>query len=108
MTRSRELDEFETHNLLEAVDRLDSIRSILADGPNLEPPQIRTDMLKLHQLAMKVCNEGDGNVGELVELATEIEDQVEEMHEASESILRVLRGITEADMKPDEMEEDDG
>ena len=33
-------DQFDTAELLEAVDSLDTIRGILADGDHLEPPQI--------------------------------------------------------------------
>jgi hypothetical protein len=36
--------------LLEAVDDLDAIRDILADVPNLEPPQLRIDLMRLHKL----------------------------------------------------------
>ena len=106
MAPPRTLEEFETHDLLEAVDHLDSIRSIVADGPNLKPSQIRIDLLKLHQLAMKVRNEGHGDVGGLMELAIEIEDQVAQMREASESIIEVLRGITESGIEQDETEDE--
>ena len=51
-------ENFETTWLLSAVDKLDEVRSILLDGENLEPPEIRTALLKLHGLAMAVVNEG--------------------------------------------------
>ena len=47
MARKQSLDDFETRDLLDAVDELDRIRGILADGDNLEPPQIRVDLMKL-------------------------------------------------------------
>ena len=98
MSRKRTLADFETHDLLEAVDDLDSIRGILADGPHLEPPQIRIDLLKLHGLAMQVCNhDGDGR-SELFELANDLEYQLEEIQESAERVLTVLRGLTEADL----------
>jgi hypothetical protein len=107
MARPRTLDEFETHDLLEAVDDLDSIRGILADGLNLEPPQVRIDLMKLHELAMRVCNEGEGDTSEVVELAIDIEDQLEEIRDASDRIIQVLRRITEAQIEEDETDEED-
>ena len=43
---------FETHSLLRAVDAVDELRNDLNDGEYATPPQLRTDLLKLHQLAM--------------------------------------------------------
>jgi hypothetical protein len=94
-------------DLLEAVDDLDSIRGILADGPNLEPPQLRIDLMKLHKLAMRVCNESAGDTCEMVELAIDIEDQVEEIRDASDRIIQVLRQITEAETDEDDSHEGD-
>ena len=102
MARPRTIDEFETNDLLEAVDDLDMIRDILADGPNLEPPQLRIDLMKLHKLAMRVCKEGEDDSSELVELAIDIEDQLEDIRDASDHIMEVLREITEAETDEDE------
>ena len=107
MARQRTLDEFETHDLLEAVDDLDRIRDILADGPNLQPPQVRIDLMELHKLAMRVCNEGEDDSSELVELAIGLEDQVEEIRDASDHIIEVLRGITEAETDQDDTHDED-
>ena len=97
MSRKPTLADFETHDLLEAVDDLDSIRGILANGPHLEPPQIRIDLLKLHELAMQVCNQGEDAASELFELAIDLEYRLEEIQESAERVLTVLRGLTEAD-----------
>ncbi len=102
MSRKRTLADFETHDLLEAVDDLDSIRGILADGPHLEPPQIRIDLLKLHGLAMQVCNHGGDARSELFELATDLEYQIEEIQESAERVLTVLRGLTETDFEDED------
>ena len=107
MPRPRTLDEFETHSLLEAVDDLDSIRGILTDGPNLEPPQVRIDLMKLHKLAIRVCNEGEGDSSELMELAIDIEDQLDEIRDASDHIIEVLRGITGAETDQDDTHDED-
>ena len=107
MARPRTIDEFETNDLLEAVDDLDRIRDFLADGPNLEPPQLRIDLMKLHKLAMRVCRQGQDDSSELVELAIDIEDQLEEIRDASDRIIQVLRGITEAETDEDESHDED-
>ena len=43
MAEKRTLDrlraEYDTWQLLDAVDALDEIRGIVGDGPNLEPPE---------------------------------------------------------------------
>jgi len=51
-------ENFETHSLLRAVDAVDELRDDLNDGEYATPPQLRTDLLKLNQLAMAVINEG--------------------------------------------------
>ncbi len=107
MVRSRTIDEFETNDLLEAVDDLDTIRDILADGPNLEPPQLRIDLMRLHKLAMRVCKKGEDDSSELVELAIDIEDQLEDIRDASDHIMEVLREITEAETDEDETQDEE-
>ncbi len=88
-------------------NRMSEVYTILVDGPNLEPPQLRIDLMKLHKLAMRVCNEGEGGGSELVELAIDIEDQLEEIRDASDRITEVLRGITEAETEQDETHDED-
>ena len=56
---------------------------------------------------MRVCKEGDGDTSEVVELAIDIEDQLEEIRDASDRIIQVLRGITEAETEEDETDEED-
>ncbi|VVQ17469.1 hypothetical protein PS938_04424 [Pseudomonas fluorescens] len=51
-------ENFETAALLRAVDAVDDLRNDLNDSEDSRPPQLRTDLLKLHQLAMAVFNEG--------------------------------------------------
>jgi hypothetical protein len=107
MAQPRTIDDFKTNDLLEAVDDLDTIRDILADGPNLEPPQLRIDLMKLHKLAMRVCKEGEDDSSELVELAIDIEDQFAEIRDASDHIIEVLREITEAETDEDETHDEE-
>ena len=85
------IEDFDTSELLESVDDLDSIRGILADGPNCEPPQLRSDLLKLHGLTMETCNETGEGDRELFDLATDLEDDMEDIRDAADRIVKVLR-----------------
>jgi hypothetical protein len=86
---------FETADVLTAVDQLDGVRSIVGDGENWEPPEIRTDLLKLHQLAMDVVNHGvTDKAQEMFELADDIDSQVFDMIQALETIQRTLTTLT--------------
>ena len=51
-------ENFETTALLSAVDAVDSLRDDLNDGEGCRPPELRTNLLKLHELAMAVVNHG--------------------------------------------------
>ncbi|MEX5912541.1 hypothetical protein AB6H03_24800 [Citrobacter portucalensis] len=44
-------DNFETASLLRAVDAIDDLRGDFNDGEYSAPPQIRTDLLRLHEIA---------------------------------------------------------
>jgi len=70
-------ENFETHLLLRAVDDVDALRDDLNDGEYATPPQLRSDLLKLHQLAMAVINEGSrSQVADLFELGGDFDEQV--------------------------------
>jgi hypothetical protein len=51
---------FETQWLLDAIDEVDALRGHLSDDEHYRPPKICDDLLRLHQLAMKVVNSGSG------------------------------------------------
>lgn len=51
------LREFETEDLLLAVDHLDEMRGELADD-GIRPPPIRMKLLELHQIAFDVIKRG--------------------------------------------------
>jgi len=88
-------EHFETVALLRAVDAVDELRDDLKDGENAAPPQIRTDLLRLHQLAMSVINEGSRNqVGDLFELASDLEEQVSSMMNTLEEVQETLSQLT--------------
>ena len=108
-TLERLRDEYDTTRLLVAVDELDHIRNVVADGDNLEPPEVRDQLLKLHGIAMAVINAGhplptDGEEG-LLELAWGIESVVGEINEAAETILDTLGELVR--LCPDEEDLED-
>src|SRR3546814_19523828 len=51
-------DGFDTLSLSHAVDELDKMRGHLNDREHHNPPEIRKDILKLHDRAMDVVNHG--------------------------------------------------
>ena len=73
-------ENFDTTALLRAVDAVDVLRDDLNDGEGGWPPQLRTDLLKLHRLAMAVFNEGSrGQVEELFDFAVDLESQIDHL-----------------------------
>jgi hypothetical protein len=92
-------ENFETQWLLDAVDDVDTLRSHLSDGERYRPPEILDKLLKLHQLAMAVMNNGSRRkADDLFELATELEDEVSEMMEALTRLQDTLAKLT--DLRP--------
>ena len=70
-------ESFDTTTLLRAVDAIDRMRGYLGDGENGEPPELRTDLLRLHQLTMDVFNQdARGRVSTMFEAAVDLDDQV--------------------------------
>ena len=89
-------ENFETTDLLTAVDLIDEVRGVLGDGPNWEPPELRINLLKLHQLAMDVVNQGDkDHAQEMFDLANELDMEVFGLLESLEAIQRVLSQLTD-------------
>lgn len=81
--------------LLRAVDAVDELRTYLNDQEHYSPPQIRTDLLKLHGLAMAVVNEGSrSQVAELFMLADDLGAQFYQMLEWLEAIKGTLDSLT--------------
>jgi hypothetical protein len=84
-------ENFETTELLSAVDTVDSLRDDLNDGEYSRPPELRTNLLKLHELAMAVVNNGArGQASEMFDLATDLEEQVSHMMTNLEQIQDTL------------------
>jgi len=92
-------ETFDTYGLLDALDHLDQIRYILADGPNLEPPEVREELLRLHRLAAVLINDNysitfeKATPAKLFDLVDDIEHTVFEIYERAEGILDVLHKL---------------
>ena len=68
-------ENFETTALLSAVDAVDCLRDDLNDGEGCRPPELRTDLLKLHELAMAVVNNGArGQASKMFDLAMNLDE----------------------------------
>ncbi len=95
---------FDTAALLHAVDGIDEVRGHLADGDDGAPPQLRTDLLRLHQVAMAVFHHGSRRQADaLFDLAIDLEDQVDSLIETLERIRGSLEGLTA--LAPDNLSE---
>ncbi len=70
-------ENFETTELLNAVDAVNSLRDNLNDGKYCRPPELRKNLLKLHELAMAVVNNGArSQASEMFDLAMDLDEQV--------------------------------
>ena len=98
----RVLDNMETTPLLDVVGVIDRVRSELADGDGLNPPQIRDDFLTLHQLGMQVRQRGGDRVAqEFFELATDLDMQISGLITALSEIQDTL--TTVLDLYPESL-----
>jgi len=89
-------EHFDTTTLLSAVSAIDKMRVDLSDGEYGEPPQLRTDILELHQLAMAVFNEGSRDqVAKLFESAVDLDDQVFDLMTSLEQVQKTLTKLTD-------------
>lgn len=96
-------DGFDTVSLIQAVDELDQMRGHLNDREHHNPPEIRNDILKLHDLAMDVVNHGmKGRAPALFELAIEIEDQLSDLSAALENIQETIAKLM--DLQPESLQ----
>lgn len=78
------------------------MRGHMNDREHHNPPEIRNDILKLHDLAMDVVNHGvTSRAQALFELATEIEDQLSDLSEALENIQKAIAKLT--DLQPESL-----
>jgi hypothetical protein len=84
-------ENFETTELLSAVDAVDSLRDDLNDGEGCRPPELCTNLLKLHELAMAVVNNGAcSQASEMFNLTMDLDEQVSHMMTDLEQIQSTL------------------
>jgi len=89
-------ENFETMDLIYAVDHIDKLRSFLGDRANLQPPEIRDDMMKLHELAMDVVNHrSDDSLVEFANLTEDINSDIYMMMQSLEKIQETIRKLIE-------------
>lgn len=106
MGRTRS-ENFDTTALLRAVDAVDVLREDLNDREGGGPPQLRTDLLLLHQLAMAVFNDGSrSQVAGLFEFAIDLEDQVLGLMTSLEQVQETLSKLTA--LYPESLSYEDG
>jgi glutathionyl-hydroquinone reductase len=100
-------ENFETTELLSAVDAVDSLRDDLNDGEDCRPPELRTNLLKLHELAMAVVNNGAySQASEMFDLAMDLDEQVSHMMTDLEQIQDTLAKLVA--LYPESLSSDDG
>jgi len=96
------LREFETEDLLLAVDHLDEMRGELADH-GIRPPAIRMKLLELHQIAFDVIKRGhqfpDGM--DMIETTDEILESIENIIDNAEKLQSVISDFQQLLPEPD-------
>lgn len=82
--------------LLKAVDDVDKIRQFFGNRDVCQPPQIRDDLLKLHDLAMAVVHYDQfEKAGNLFNLALGLEMELMEVTESLEKVRAIIIHIVE-------------
>jgi hypothetical protein len=89
--------DYDTMEILHAVDALDAVRYVIADDDDFRPPEIRRQLIRIHKLALKQLGEGltldDKEVAELANLVDEINTVVSDMIEQLEKIKEALKPL---------------
>ncbi len=98
-------EDYETMDLLGAVDSLDAIRYLTGDQGINMPPQLRFDLMELHSLMFRLLREG-GKLSKkekekLFDLIESTEDDIYTIIENAEKIMKILRPLYELFGDPD-------
>lgn len=105
---------YDSHDLLEAVDRLDDVRPVISDE-GYNPPEIRTQLLKLHGMAMELKDrstldlQGKRDFSRMMALAGDLDMEISGCIENLERISDTLNGLLTrgGDEDWEDLEEDD-
>lgn len=101
----------DTSSLLEAVDVFDTMRPDVSDTDGFTPPRFRSELLRLHQLAMEAFPDGivypANPGGEMLELAEELESVAWELHENAKRLWGILDAFSLAAAPHDDEQEGD-
>lgn len=94
--RERLDDDFDTNNILDSVENLDSVRQVLADDETtFAPCELRQQLLELHTKLFHFVNHGSGDVSEIFEEADDIEVKISDLAESLEQIQEMLSKVTD-------------
>ncbi|GMN12105.1 hypothetical protein MTsPCn9_34580 [Croceitalea sp. MTPC9] len=98
-------DNFDSHDLLYELDKLDAIRYSLAEIDLIKPPQVRQDLHRLHGLVFDALNYKDKvSREEIEELLDDVKTVIDEIRDNAESISEKLAELETALYKIDEEE----
>ena len=90
-------NNYDTMHLLYAVDALDQVRYVIGDEEDFKPPEIRRQLMRIHELAFKQLGEGftlkQEEVEELADLVDEVDMTVFGMIEELEKIQKALKPL---------------
>jgi|GEM_PF-5041193 len=114
-TLERLMNHYDTYSLLLAVDALDDVRGWVGDTEEGGPPQVRHDLLRLHELALGVIHEGSYSKSEkMAELAMDLSLEIhqlltrlEAVQEPLDRLLELIDGELPEKDEVDEQEEDE-
>ena len=85
---------FETRRLFQAVEDVDLLRSRLSDE-GITPPELRTDLLRLHGLALRWTNTDSAADAEAAfDLASDVESETWEVLEAATRLYETVTELT--------------
>lgn len=87
-------NEFNSFDLLDAVGYLDKMRQYLADRVSYEPPQIREDLMKLHEMVMDASNgSNEYTIDDLTGQLGDIETDIYAIQEEADKMLRIFSDL---------------
>jgi len=93
------LDDFDTQEILYAVDSLDELRDALGDK-SVSPPELRNQLLNLHSLLFDVIREGGDIDDEIFNLKDDIIQSLGIIMHNAEQIYEKINEL--ADLLPEQ------